>query len=305
MIMHEIYLPFTEEQLLSHFAEVRQSNQCQKNPGHIKYYKNRIERYAKYNNQEQCPPSLEHTRRPCQIEKDERFWTASTLMTIFHSKHQQEELNALCCKAFGRTPPVKAEIPTWKEFFGETPLLIFEAGLPAPKAYKAWLRQNLSMQQFIPYILKSAGENKALEGRTNVDALIINPQNGCAIIIEAKVLSDIQHDITYDSRRNQIARNIDVMLEKNDDLCPPLNTRCPENTVFLLLTPKAFKDNPSSRLYGYKFNEYKQQPNTLSKDLSHRKNLNWKNVSDRLGWLTWEDFKKVNNQCCPWLETLE
>ena len=26
------------------------------------------------------------------------------------------------------------------------------------------------------------------------------------------------------------------------------------------------------------------------------------NLSARVGWLTWEDFKKVNPNCCKWLK---
>lgn len=141
-----------------------------------------------------------------------------------------------------------------------------------------------------------------LEGPTNVDAMLLNSKNGFAVVIEAKVLSDISYEITYDTMRNQIARNIDVMLEKNNKLCHPLDKRDPEKTLFLLITPKLFKDNPSSRLYGYKFNEYKTNPESLSGDLPHRTNCDWPNISRRLGWLTWEDFKSVNNNCCRWLK---
>lgn len=141
-----------------------------------------------------------------------------------------------------------------------------------------------------------------LEGATNVDAMLMNSKNGFAVIIEAKVLSDISYEITYDTMRNQIARNIDVMLEENKELCHPLSKRDPKKTLFLLITPKLFKDNPSSRLYGYKLSDYKTKPVTLSGDLPHRKNCDWQNVSNRLGWLTWEDFKIVNNDCCRWLK---
>jgi hypothetical protein len=72
--------------------------------------------------------------------------------------------------------------------------------------------------------------------------------------------------------RNQIARNIDVMLELNPDLCPPIKERKPERTLFLLLTPRLFKNNPSSRLYGSKFTDYKLNPSLLANDLPHRPN---------------------------------
>lgn len=186
--------------------------------------------------------------------------------------------------------------------------MFFEPNLPSPDSYKKWLNKNLHQRQFIPYVLDSAyKKNKKelkrnLEGRTNVDAILLNSDNGFAVIIEAKVLSDISYDTTYNTMRNQIARSIDVMLDENKDLCHPLDKRDPEKTLFLLLTPQLFKDNPTSRLYGYKFNEYKTNPNSLSVDLPHRKNCNWLNISSRIGWLTWEDFKKVNKGSCRWLK---
>jgi hypothetical protein len=155
-----------------------------------------------------------------------------------------------------------------------------------------------SIWHLIPYVLDSNNGHKDLEGATNVDAMLINPDNGFAVVIEAKVLSDISYQITYDVTRNQIARSIDVMLEKNPHLCPPLNRRDPDRTLFLLLTPEIFKMNPGSRLYGYKFREYKNDPQSLADDLPHRSGFDWQSISRRFGWLTWENFKTVDKNCC-------
>jgi hypothetical protein len=92
------------------------------------------------------------------------------------------------------------------------------------------------------------------------------------------------------------------MLEDNGDLCPPLDARRGNRTLFLLLTPRIFKNNPTSRLYGYKFNDYKTDPISISRDLAHRTKEDWKAVSKRLGWLTWEDFRDVSPNCCKWLD---
>jgi len=64
------------------------------------------------------------------------------------------------------------------------------------------------------------------------------------------------------------------MLEKNGKLCDTLKKRDPNKSLFLLLTPKLFKDNPTSRLYGYKIREYQDKnkgKDALLKDLPHRK----------------------------------
>lgn len=302
--MHSVYLPFTEDQLKPHFAKVRQNKICQStSEKHIQYFKTSIQNYKR------CPKgynrkgkSLSELKVPCQIEKDEKFWTASCLMTIFYSENRIHELIQLFQQAYGDNPPIE-NLTSWKECLEGKFHLFFETNLPSPKSYKKWLRENLNKQQFIPYLLDSDTGTKNLEGPTNADAILLNPDNGFAVIIEAKVLSDISCQITYDVMRNQIARNIDVMLESNDDLCPPLNKRDPAKTLFLLLTPKCFKDNPSSRLYGYKFYDYKKDPKSLSLDLSHRTGQNWQDISKRLGWLTWKDFNETNKNCCGWLKT--
>ncbi|MBW1728698.1 MAG: hypothetical protein JRJ11_18050 [Deltaproteobacteria bacterium] len=304
MILHKRYLPFSEDQLRSHFAHVKKNGRCIGTADkHIKHYKRSIENYNEYTertpNRNKKP--ISELKKPFQIEKDEKFWTASCLMTVFHGKKRVEQFVALFKKAYGPLPPIPG-IESWEECFEGDLHLFFETNLPSPASYKNWLRRNLKDRQFIPYIVESDNGRKNLEGPTNVDALLINASNGFAVLIEAKILSDISYQITYDVMRNQIARNVDVMLEANPNLCPPLDDRDPEKSLFLLLTPRLFKDNPSSRLYGYKFNEYKSVPASLGKDLSHRTDKNLEIISKRLGWLTWEDFHGANKNCCKWLK---
>ena len=288
-MIHPDYFPFTEGQLLSHFAEVRTNGRCIKNVRHLEYYKDSIKRYSNYvkNNQDRRKKPLQEMKFPCQIEKDERFWIARSLMTIFYSPNRLNELIQIFRNVYGDSPPV--DLNSWQDCLKGELCLFFEPNLPSPKSYKEWLRQNLRKRQFIPYILDSAYGKKNLEGPTNVDAILLNPTNGFSVMIEAKVLSDISAQITYDTMRNQIARNIDVMLEKNDGLCYPLNQRKPERTLFLLITPQIFKENPSSRLYGYKMNDYISNPKSMGVDLPHRNN-DWNKISKRLGWITWIDL---------------
>jgi len=292
-MMHSVYLPFPEEKVRRHFADVKRNGGCKGTAdGHIVYYENSIKRYEDYLalNSDQSGRTITEMRFPCQIEKDEKFWTASCLMAIYHGENRTENLTRLLSKAYGPVPPC-FETETWEDCFAGNLHLFFEPNLPSPKAYQSWLQKNIKERHFIPYVLDSNSGRKNLEGATNVDALLLNETNGFAVVIEAKVLSDISYQITNDVMRNQIARNVDVMLEKNTHLCPPLDERDPAKTLFLLLTPDIFRGSPGSRLYGYKFNEYKSEPSSLARDLPHRKNVNWENLSKKLGWLTWEDFK--------------
>ncbi len=306
-MIHPIYLPFSEQQILSHFAEVRGVSPS-KRAKYLRYYMASIGRYADYcqRNPDRKSKSLREMRLPCQVEKDERFWVAASMMTIFHSQNRTQEFISLLRRAYGDEPPVEG-VSSWNECVSDSLYLYFEANLPSPPSYKSWLQRHLSERQIIPYLLDGAfGKTgtryrKNLEGATEVDALLLNSDNGFALMIEAKVVSDISCEITYDLMRNQIARNIDVMLERNDRLCHPLNRRDPAKTLFLLVTPRLFKDIPKSHLYGFKFNEYKSDPSSLGLDLPHRTDCDWKDLSKRLGWLTWEDFRDVNKDCCKWL----
>lgn len=65
-----------------------------------------------------------------------------------------------------------------------------------------------------PYLREAAAtRGDLLEGATKADALLLAEDTGVAVIFEAKVLSDVSKDITFDVARIQIARLVDVMLE--------------------------------------------------------------------------------------------
>ena len=305
--MQKKYLPFDEGIFMDHFA--RTGKHVKANRNHLNYYLRSIEKYENYKSNNIMGKPLHETKGPCQIQKDERFWTVNTLMSIYYSSNRVNELCILFEKAFGRKVPISIEANSWEKCLSSDNLeLYFEVDLPSPASYKDYLcplyeKGNIQKHQIIPFILASAHGKKKLEGSTQVDALIVNPDNGFNVLIEAKVLSDISISITYDVVRNQITRNIDVMLEKNGKLCDTLKKRDPNKSLFLLLTPKLFKDNPTSRLYGYKIREYQDKnkgEDALKRDLPHRAKEELRNIPSRIGWLTWEDFKEVNKKCSPW-----
>ncbi|MFW9974199.1 MAG: hypothetical protein ACFFDQ_02885, partial [Candidatus Thorarchaeota archaeon] len=210
-VLDSTYLPFTEGQLMNHFAKVKYRGECVSNDQHLSYYKNSIQLYHQYlaDTPDQKGKPLSKMKKPCQIEKDERFWTASCMMTMFYDERRLQMLQKLFIDTFGENPPL-AGLQSWRECLDGELALFFETTLPTPPSYKTWLSQNLNMRQFIPHVLNSAHGKKNLEGPTHVDALLINPNNGFAVLIETKVLSDISNQNTYDATRNQMARIIDV-----------------------------------------------------------------------------------------------
>ncbi|MFX1607290.1 MAG: hypothetical protein ACFFDD_15495, partial [Promethearchaeota archaeon] len=221
-VLDDTYLPFTEEQLLSHFAKVKHRGKCIRNEKHLSYYKNSIQMYHQFltDTPELKGTSLTDMKRACQIEKDERFWVASCMMTVFYNERRLPILQKLFTEAFGEKPPLTG-LDSWRECLDGDLELFFETTLPSPPSYKAWLRNNLNERQFIPHVLHSAYGKSHLEGPTHLDAMLINPGNGFAVVVEGKVLSDISCQITYDVTRNQMTRIIDVMLDENENLCEP------------------------------------------------------------------------------------
>jgi hypothetical protein len=150
-------------------------------------------------------------------------------------------------------------------------------------------------------VAAASGSISNLEGPTHCDALLVNAENGFAIIVEAKVLSDISYSVSFDVLRNQLARSIDVSLDWNRKLPPPLSQRDPDKTFVLLQTPELFRKAPHSRLYGWLFNEYRRSPGSLQRDLPHRQHTDVTAAAARLGWLTWEDCRTILPGACSWL----
>jgi len=275
---------------------------------HLRHYLDGAERYRRFQayHPDRRGLSLSKLRTPCQIEKDERFWVVTCLMSYFYSADRTERLGALMRLCFSDTPPL-AGIASWDECLDGKLHLFFEVSLPSPPGYKRWLGEHLDQRQIIPYVL-DAGRRRGtdevrggLEGATHVDAMLLNADNGFGVLFEAKVLSDASYQVSFDTMRNQIARNIDVMLEQNDDLPDPLSLRQPERTLFALLTPQIFRQHHHSRLYGWLMKEYRDDPTALARDVPHRQSVDWSEVAHRIGWLTWEDCKQVLPGSCPWL----
>ena len=185
--------------------------------------------------------------------------------------------------------------------------LYFEGNLPSPPGYGKWLASHLDERVLIPYVREAANKATRLEGTTKADAMLLSPDTGVAVIFEAKVLSDVSTDVTFDVARNQVARSIDVMLEPGSGVSP-LGERRPERTSFVLITPDLFRRRETglrgSRLYGWLMDGYTDPGSELlGKHLAHRSTHELDDVSNRLGWVSWEDVNKVMPGACSWLTT--
>jgi hypothetical protein len=75
-VLHPVYLPFSASTLSRHFALVSSPGTAEDYP---RYYRESADRHKKF--LAEVPNlrnlSLAALRNPCQIEKDERFWTVT------------------------------------------------------------------------------------------------------------------------------------------------------------------------------------------------------------------------------------
>ena len=305
-VIHPYYLPFTRAQLAKHFAAVAGDGRPDRHlDRHLDYYQASADAWATL---QAAPPTgapadvAREVRHGRQMEKDERFWVCGALLTMFYGPNRVTTLASMLSRCLGNVPCIEG-LPTWEEALGSDPQLYFEANLPSPPSYRRWLEQHLDERVLVPYVREAAAKRgHRLEGATKVDALLIAPDTGFAVLFEAKVLSDVSCAIGFDAMRNQIVRNIDVMLDANPNLKSPLASRRPDRTYFVLITPEIFKEHRKSRLYGWLYDGYRTDPSLLADHLPHRDSqVDLAAVSSRLGWLTWEDCNRLLPGACPWL----
>ena len=129
--------------------------------------------------------------------------------------------------------------------------------------------------------------------------------SGMVCFIEAKMFSDLSTGVTHDKFRNQMTRVIENLLCFQDD-----KNKFPDDICFTLLTPRAFRSRPKSRLYGYKFLEYSNDlltSNSLIEcdidelKIKKRSEKKWQYPPIleerlkklRLNWVTYEDIFEI------------
>lgn len=171
------------------------------------------------------------------------------------------------------------------------------------------------------------GTSGESEGNSNIDLVVgsvgnrgktesglqYDPGAGDSIcLVEAKWLSDLSCKTAHDAHRNQLARVIEsaVTLQHHSALAPgkkydPVEEKhFPLDVHFTLLTPAAFRGRPShSRLYSYKFWEYKNSAEAILEDIkgcnvpSRLDSNNWvypdleeRIQSIQLHWVTYEEL---------------
>jgi hypothetical protein len=147
-LLHPIYLPFTADQLREHFAPVAGPGDKDR---HLKYCYASAAAAKKYDQlirSGKATPA--QTRLGRQMEKDERFWLATTLMKLYHADGGSARVSAFA-RPLGRAglrPP--AGFRRWDDALARRLALYFEVNLPSPRRYRVWLRDHLDERTPIP-----------------------------------------------------------------------------------------------------------------------------------------------------------
>ena len=171
-----MYLPFTEAQLREHFAPVGADKTSAEK--HLDYYRKSVQAARVWASGAPSGTPAERAqakRRGLQVQKDERFWVVTALMSLFHTPDRVGTLTALLRRCLGDVPPLDG-LATWEQALGDAEKLrlFFEVSLPTPPEYREELRQQLEQRVLIPHVLESArpaaATRRALEGTTKVDA---------------------------------------------------------------------------------------------------------------------------------------
>jgi hypothetical protein len=320
------YLPFEQTVLAKYLACADGQYLPDGNLRAVRHYMDSAGRYRSFNEDpaNRDLSSLARVRKPRQMEKDERFWTAAALIALDLCGDRVENWNKALTRAFGEQPTWPGE--SWRSLLGDDFHLLLEVPMPSPKSYYEWLSipDNWRAVNPVKYVRDAAGAagsrqalKTRLEGATHADAMLVST-SGFAVVFEAKVTSDISHSVSFDATRNQLARVIDVTLECREkepsysNRLDPRSLRSPDRTLIALLTPRMFqREYRYSRLYGWLFDAYKgygrNNLDLLSKHLPHRKRDELAGLPDRLGWLSYQDCNDIlpadgeRQVPCPWL----
>jgi hypothetical protein len=179
------------------------------------------------------------SKDPAFLHRDETLWTAGGLLAVHRHAVAAERWCSLLSLLFGPHPPTQ-QLHSWRDLLEGELELFFEVGLSSPARYRAWLSERLGERHPLrPQVALGETRGVALEGRTQLDALLLNTTTGFALHIEAKVLSDVDTKTTFDSLRNQLARNLDCMTAPAPSE-GQLAQRRPDRSFFALLTPELF-----------------------------------------------------------------
>lgn len=148
--------------------------------------------------------------------------------------------------------------------------------VPAPSAYEKSSRARMA-QSANPEWAARARDARPVEGISEIDIVLwMDKQIG---FVEAKLGADISMATTYDPQRNQIARNVDCLIEQSAGRTP----------FFWMLTA----DRGPGRAYTQLVQRYRTHPEILSSELPHRSPAVVQSIARNMAIVVWKDVLAV------------
>lgn len=154
----------------------------------------------------------------------------------------------------------------------DTPAVRLWQTVAAPRAYEALSRERMRTSNSLVWQERSLDTNP-VEGPSEID-ITFEGQTYVAYV-EAKLGSDVSLSTTYDPERNQIARNIDCLLE----VC---GQRRPIFWMFV-------RDRQPTRAYIQLIDRYRTAAD-LNRSLPHRAPVRLEDVASGLAVVTWSQL---------------
>lgn len=244
--------------------------------GLLRQHQSRIAEYlcVPHRQWESVIPRIERQEEAALADfPDEQVWTF--LLACGYAMPGGAGLAALARQLIESDAPVETETKIWFE------------GLPVPPRYKEGVTH-------LDLALGTIVKRESTESGIALDAA----EGAWICFCEMKWYSDVQPHVTHDMQRNQLARVIE------NAICFQGAGKYAEAVGVTLVTPAVFRDAPvRSRLYQYKFDEYKRNANALLEDLEAcplrpRNEQDWSypdNLAQRiedltLRWATYDDL---------------
>jgi len=233
---------------------------------------NRVLKYQKW------VEEAEKARKTCSLDERKNQYDKAEELITFYTFAPLEHKNVPDDVKKKAVQEILSSVDI-NEFTGKV-RLFFEKDLPPPDKYMQWLSKEVKYHP-IRYIRKEAETKKALEGYTQVDAMI--KTDNLLILIEIKFTSDISPYTRFGLIRNQLARLIDVGISEAKRLHKKL--------IVLLCTPSELCQR-RSRFYYYKMQDY-------SDFLNIQKDIPWRTINEiketllKVKWISLEDVIKI------------
>ena len=160
------------------------------------------------------------------------------------------------------------------------PTLKLWAAVSAPPLYESRSRARMQGSGNAAWIARAEMPDP-VEGSSEIDIVLGHEEY--LLYIEAKLGSDISLRTSHDPERNQIARNIDCVMEQAGNRIP----------MFWMLV----RDEDPSRAYVQLMKSYRRNPELLAAALPHRDPAALRSLARNLAVLLWSDFAELT--CCP------